>query len=93
MNQEKDIFDKEWQAKPVIFLKGIGRYCVVCHKHIFPRQYNQVTCSKKCRERKRSMKRRTEKEVTGIHAFINIKKIRRKENISYNEVIFKKRSY
>ena len=75
MNEDKKVFDKEHVSKPIIFLKGVGKYCEVCHKHIFPRQKNQTCCSNKCRWKKRDqLRRRTGKDIVGIHAFVSLKK-------------------
>jgi len=75
LNQDKKYYDKEYVNKPIIFLKDVGKYCEVCHRHIFPRQKNQTCCSNKCRWKKRDQnRRRTGKDIVGIHAFVSLKK-------------------
>ena len=74
MNIDKQHFDKEHVSKPIIFLKGIGKYCPVCKKHIFGRK-DKVFCSERCRWKKRdSKRRRTGKDIIGIHAFVSLQK-------------------
>ena len=74
MNSDKKVFDKEHVSKPIIFLKGIGRYCPICKKHIFGRK-DKIFCSEKCRWKKRDTeRRRTGKDIVGIHAFISLQK-------------------
>lgn len=72
MNKEKQIFDKEHVNKPIIFLKGIGRRCEICNKHIFGRK-DKTTCSNKCRKIKYRLNTKSQKN-NSIQARISITK-------------------
>lgn len=74
MNPEKHLFDKEQTNKSIIFLKGIGRRCEVCNKHIFGDPRKKV-CGQKCRRRKAYLKNGKTQDLIGLHAFITLKKI------------------
>jgi len=47
--ESREVYDIEHVTKPVVLLKGIGRYCDVCKKHLFGRK-DKTTCSNKCRK-------------------------------------------
>ena len=72
--ESRQVYDIEMIAKPSLLLKGIGVYCIVCGKHIFPRQKNQATCSQKCRAKKSYLKNKNDAIKEGLHAFISLKK-------------------
>src|SRR5574337_163934 len=40
-------YNIEYTTKPVIFIKGVGRKCPVCSRHIVGRS-DKTTCSPKC---------------------------------------------
>ena len=67
------VYDIETFTKPSIFLKGIGRYCEVCNKHLFGRQ--RKTCSKKCNDIKSWHKKRNDNRITSLHANISLNPI------------------
>jgi|SRR6185437_6997532 len=73
MNEDKKVFDKEFTSKPIIFLKGIGRRCEVCNKHIFGRKDKRL-CSRKCHDKKRWKAERNQKRITSLHASISLAK-------------------
>lgn len=78
MNEDKKVFDKEFTSKPIIFLKGVGRYCQAkgCNKHVFGYS-NKKYCSNKCRWKSSSgtyAKKRQENIMLGIHSFVNLRK-------------------
>lgn len=72
MNPDRKVFDKEHINKPIIFLKGIGRRCEVCNKHIFGRK-DKTTCSNKCRKIKYRMHTKQQNN-NSIQARISITK-------------------
>ena len=79
MNEDKKVFDKEFVAKPIIFLKGIGRRCPICNRHIFGRA-DKKTCSDKCRRRQVYLNHNKQEKNNVIKAQISIlKKHGRKE--------------
>lgn len=71
--KDKPVFDKEQVSKTVIFLKGIGRRCEVCNKHIFGDPRKKV-CGQKCRRKKAYLKNGKQQDLTGVHAFITLRK-------------------
>ena len=71
--ESKQVYDVEWVGKPSLLLKGIGKTCEVCGRHIFGRA-NKKTCSNKCRYKKGNDKHRESKNKIGLHAFILLKK-------------------
>ena len=70
MNTDKEIFDKEHITKSIVFLKGIGRRCEICKKHIFGRK-DKTTCSNKCRKIKYRLSTK-QKNNNSIQARISI---------------------
>ena len=76
--KEKPVFDKEQVSKTVVFLKGVGRRCQVCNKHIFGRT-DKKTCSNGCRSKMaREVKGNVQTNVMGVHAFISLKTYKEK---------------
>lgn len=69
----RQVFDIEYKNTPSLLLKGIGKTCDVCGKHIYGRP-NKKTCSDKCRFKKGNDKHRDSKVKVGLHAFISLKK-------------------
>lgn len=51
MTENENLFDKEHVSKTAVFIKGIGRRCEICQKHIFGRK-DKTTCSNRCRKKK-----------------------------------------
>jgi len=71
--KDKPVFDKEQVSKTVIYLKGIGRRCQVCDKHLFGR-IDKKTCSQKCRSKMRYEKTgKIQPNIIGVHAFISLR--------------------
>jgi len=66
------VFDIEYKTKAVVFLKGIGRRCEVCDKHIFGRK-DKTTCSNKCRKIKYRLHTKQQNN-NSIQARISVKK-------------------
>ena len=66
------IFDIEHKTKAVVFLKGIGRRCEICNKHIFGRK-DKTTCSNKCRKIKYRLHTKQQNN-NSIQARISVKK-------------------
>ena len=79
-HKNQKVFDIETTNKQIVFLKGIGRRCLVCNKHLFGR-LDKKTCSQKCRSKMRYEKTGKEQTNTkGLHAFIQLQSY--KENNS-----------
>lgn len=91
MNEDKKVFDRENTCKTVIFLKGIGRRCEVCNKHIFGDPRKKV-CDRKCRRRKAYLKNGKMQDLTGLHAFITLKKQGTRQQYRILKVYLKKGS-
>ena len=68
----RQVFDIEDIRKKSLYLKGIGRYCVVCGKHLFGRPH-QKTCSNQCRNKKNYSIKKTSNGSMTLHTCINLK--------------------
>ena len=78
---QKDIhvFDKEHVTKQMVYLKGVGRRCEVCKKHLFGR-IDKKTCSNKCRSKMaREVKGNAQTNLMGVHAFISLRRYKEKK--------------
>ena len=67
-------YDVEHKTMPVLYIKGIGRKCIVCSRHITGRK-DKVTCSNKCNVRVWRIKNEGKcDDKSSIRARVSIKK-------------------
>ena len=79
--QETLGYDLEYVTKPVLFIKGIGRKCQVCSRHITGRK-DKTTCSQKCTNKIGYIKNKDKwNNSNSLKARISIKKI--EDDIEY----------
>ena len=76
---EKDsrkVYDIEYQSKASLLLKGVGKQCEICGKHIFINTLGRprTTCSDRCRHKKRNDRHRENIKLVGLHSFIVLKR-------------------
>jgi hypothetical protein len=70
-------YDIEYTTKPVLFIKGLGRKCPVCSRHIVGKS-NKTTCSDKCTKRIGYIKNKDKwnnDNTNSIKSRVSIKKI------------------
>ena len=90
MNSDQKPFDRETTCKSVIFLKGIGRRCEFCNKHIFGR-IDKKTCGNKCRSKmQREKKGNVQTNLLGLHAFVSLKTTGNKKQYRIMKLYLKK---
>lgn len=87
--ESRTVYDIEHTSKPLIYLKGIGRRCEVCNKHIFGRKDKRI-CSKKCHDKRRWNAEKNNKRITSIHASISLSKTREKTDYRLLSLYLKK---
>lgn len=67
-------YDVEYVTKPTLFIKGVGRRCLVCSRHITGRK-DKTTCSNKCGSKVWRIKSGAKyNDKTSVRARISIKK-------------------
>ena len=73
--QETLGYNIEYITKPVIFIKGLGRKCPVCGRHIVGRK-DKTTCSQKCTNKIGYIKNKDNwNNSNSIKARVSIKKV------------------
>ena len=94
--ESRKIYDVEYTAKPVILLKGIGKYCKCgCGKHVFgnkKKEFFNSSCRRRYYERSHpeSKYARQKNTMIGLHAFINLHKNENKNPYRIMKVYLKK---
>lgn len=83
-------YDVEHVTKPVIFIKGVGRRCVVCSRHITGRK-DKSTCSSKCNSKIWRIKNRDNcDDKSSVRARISVKKTTGKDEHRVLSIYLKK---
>jgi hypothetical protein len=71
-SETKEVYHVEHQTLPVLYLKGVGRYCEVCGKQNF-RRVDSPYCSNRCKNKANYSKAKDKYSKSGFRCWMKLR--------------------